>query len=212
MLPENINPKRLLLILGVFVLLIVAGFFFIIRPESTFTMTPDRALEDILSEKGKISTELARQAILKKDPAFVFIDIRNPYEFQKGHVTGAYNINLMELLSKSTLKKLHNWQRDSIRIVLYANNESEAHGAVQLLRQSGLRMVFGLEGGYATLAPGYPSSGSAMTKQAEDPWYDYSSFLKKDSAAGKGPAAGPSAPKTVKPVRPATSEGKPEGC
>lgn len=215
MLPENIFPKKLTIIIVLFVLVIIIGFFTLRKPVLSFTMDTETALIQMKSGSALLTADQALRAIQKKETGFLFIDTRDPYEFVKGHITGAANITIQELLKKDNLKKFRRALQDSVKVVLYGNDESSVNGAVQILRQSGYSNIMDLEGGY----PAYQNlreggkQDSIPRFKAEARWYDYQSFLKKANA-GTNPVSTqqPVNKAPQKKVIPKPSASKGEGC
>lgn len=72
-----------------------------------------------------------------KNPATVIVDVRSPWEFDTGHVTGAKNIPLEEVMYK--VKELKEIQRP---IVLYCRSGNRSGMAVNILKQIGLTEVY----------------------------------------------------------------------
>ncbi|MDR2465107.1 MAG: FAD-dependent oxidoreductase [Streptococcaceae bacterium] len=73
---------------------------------------------------------------------FQLIDVRNPNEFQDGHIEGAKNIPLGEL--RKNLERI-----DSTRpVVVYCNTGVSANAAQNILKKSGFEEVYNLNGGF----------------------------------------------------------------
>ena len=64
----------------------------------------------------------------------LFIDVREPFEFQAGHVVGALNIPPAELMSgASQLKDIPK----NTEIIVYCRTGSRSNVAIQILKQLG---------------------------------------------------------------------------
>ena len=98
------NPKRLTIALIAFSLIIVIGLITMNRPEYVYKTNSAQVLESILMMEGEFTPEEAMYYAEENDPFYIFVDIRNPYEYITGHIPNAINIPLTELLSKETLK------------------------------------------------------------------------------------------------------------
>jgi len=64
----------------------------------------------------------------------IIIDVREPFEYNTGHVDGALNIPPSELMSGSPL--LSNIGKDT-EIVVYCKTGSRSNTSIQLLKQMG---------------------------------------------------------------------------
>lgn len=64
----------------------------------------------------------------------VFIDVREPFEFAKGHVNGAINVPPSELMSGA--KAVKNIPKDT-EIVLYCVSGSRSNASINYFRQLG---------------------------------------------------------------------------
>lgn len=173
------NPKRLSIVFTVFVVLIIVGLVVFRPPLVRYSMTPEQALSEIIVTPIGVAPSDALAMTTSKMASYIFVDIRDPYTFLQGHISGAVNISIQELFSKPTIKKFHTWQGDSTTVVLYGVSESAVNGAARLLRQTGFSNIKVLQGGYDAFVR--EQSGvkqdSIPRYKAEARWYDYASFL-----------------------------------
>ncbi|MGD6975942.1 rhodanese-like domain-containing protein [Bacillus altitudinis] len=70
------------------------------------------------------------------------IDVREPNEFEGGHILGARNIPL------SQLKQRKNEIRPDKPVYLYCQNNLRSGKAAQALRKNGCREIYNLKGGF----------------------------------------------------------------
>jgi rhodanese-related sulfurtransferase len=68
----------------------------------------------------------------------VFIDVREPYEYERGHVPGALNIPPNELILGA--KQLKNIPKDT-ELIVYCVSGSRSHVSMQILQQLGYNNV-----------------------------------------------------------------------
>jgi len=66
--------------------------------------------------------------------ARIIIDVREPYEYQQGHVEGALNIPPAELMTGA--KKLDSVAKDT-ELVLYCKTGSRSNVSLQILKSLG---------------------------------------------------------------------------
>lgn len=76
----------------------------------------------------------------------LIIDVREPMEFDSGHVEGALNIPPSELLAGSEV--LENVPKDT-EIIVYCRSGSRSNSAIQILKQMGFtNLVNGINAGH----------------------------------------------------------------
>lgn len=69
--------------------------------------------------------------------AIIYIDVREPYEFQASHFDGAINIPLSTLPSNPKLTEFVN----SSKLVVYCNSGGRSNAAQQILKAQGFSNV-----------------------------------------------------------------------
>ena len=75
----------------------------------------------------------------------LIIDVREPYEYEAGHVEGAINIPPAALMAGA--KKLDHVEKDA-ELVLYCKTGSRSNVSIQILRQQGFtNLVNGINAG-----------------------------------------------------------------
>ena len=65
------------------------------------------------------------------------IDIRNPIEFEKGHLEGAINIYAPDVLNEANFNRLKELKEKGIAIILYGSNPNEVVAPFMVLYQLG---------------------------------------------------------------------------
>jgi rhodanese-related sulfurtransferase len=117
---------------------------------------------------------------------YQFVDLRGNDDFISGHLPGALNIPVKELLSRNNLKVLRN-SGEKIS-VLYAQNEATAHTARMLLLSKGLdTQIKVLAGGYDkavefVLEQFHPAFAAYKDEKAR---FDYRRFMQSAGAGVK---------------------------
>ena len=100
-----------------------------------------------LGKDKEVSTDVEAKDIetLSKDKEFL-LDVREEYEYEAGHVKGAVNIPLREILSqKDSLPK----DRD---IYVYCRSAHRSADAVNFLKSLGFDKVLNVEGGFIDIS------------------------------------------------------------
>lgn len=71
------------------------------------------------------------------DPRTIIVDVRNPWEFEAGHVPGARNIPVDEITYR--LNELRSLEQP---VVLYCRSGARSGMAVSILKQNGFPQVY----------------------------------------------------------------------
>lgn len=90
----------------------------------------------------RIMKTLTEEEFIKGYRKAQLIDVREPNEFEGGHVLGARNIPL------SQLKQRKNEIRPDKPVYLYCQNNLRSGKAAQTLRKNGCREIYNLKGGF----------------------------------------------------------------
>ncbi len=207
------RTNRLTFATVLIIVVFIIGFLSLRTPSVIYTVTPAQMISQIEENSGQVHPEDMAAVIADKDPNYVFVDIRNPYEFQKGHISSARNIPVTDILDEDILSYFKGLQNDSIQVVLYGADQLEADGPWMLLRQTGLSNVNILLGGYNYYKSG-PLDIYQMPEipayQVEKPAYDFAAKIKE---MGNNPDAGKKKPKSAQPeiIMPVKKTRKVEG-
>lgn len=145
---ELTKTRRLIVSSIVFVLIIVIGLITFNKPEFEFKTSLQQTLDELYNIDNEMIPEDAMDIIAYADSNYIMIDLRNQYEYDKGHLENAINIPVTDILSEESIEFLNELQRDSIITVLYANDQIEANGPWMVLKQLGYENVKILLGGY----------------------------------------------------------------
>lgn len=169
----------------IFVLVIVIGLLTINKPDLKYRLSIDETIEQLMTNEDEIFPEDLVGIIEMRDSAYVLVDIRNPFEFIKGHITGATNIPSNSLLDKDILKMFNRYASDSITIILYGQTQLEANGPWMILKQMGYDNIRVLLGGYHYFTTGpldFYDMPEVPTYLVEEPAYDFYGIM--DSLGG----------------------------
>ena len=80
------------------------------------------------------------------NPKQVIIDVREPSEYERGHVSGAFNIPSSELMAGS--KQLGDVPKDT-QLIVYCLTGSRSNASIQILKQIGFtNLVNGINAGH----------------------------------------------------------------
>ncbi|MBE0423245.1 MAG: rhodanese-like domain-containing protein [Lutibacter sp.] len=125
------KTKRISIAAVIFILAVIIGLLTYKRPKNIYAINTKSTLEKITSENYLISlNEL-------NNPDYVLIDIRNQYDFEKGHLENAINVYAAEILSEENIKVFEKLKASNKTAVLYGNNPQEPNAPFLILTQLG---------------------------------------------------------------------------
>ncbi len=142
------NPKRTFVTVIIFVVVIVVGLLTIRSPKLKYELSPSQTVELVTSEEHVMYPYELEDIFSGAIDTVILIDIRNKFEFGRGHIDGAENISAITLLSQDNIKRLKQSMDNGMTIVIYGNNQLEANGPWMVFRQLGFDNVKVLLGGY----------------------------------------------------------------
>lgn len=155
-----------------------------------YKLTADQLLAEASTRTQYIAPETVADMIIKKDPSFQLIDVRNQDDFEKFSLPGAINIPATDLLSDKYTDILN---QDVKMNIFYSNGTITANEVWMVTRQLGYKNNFVLEGGLnywfeAILNPQKPASTSPDEEFAK---YDFRLSAGKALGGGLSVQAAP---------------------
>ncbi len=93
-------------------------------------------------QQKRILTVLTQEEFIRGYRKAQLIDVREPNEFESGHILGARNIPLTQL--KMRMKEI----RPDKPVYLYCQGASRSGRAAQILYKNGYKELYQLKGGY----------------------------------------------------------------
>ncbi len=145
---HELNPKKTIITLVIFVIVIIVGLFTITSPRLKYQLTPQQTIDLVAWEDGFVFPYELEDVLVGTVDTVVIIDIRNTFDFSRGHIPGAENISAVELLSKDNISRLKKLKEDGICILIYGETLLQANGPWMVYRQLGFDNVKALMGGY----------------------------------------------------------------
>ncbi len=142
------NPKRTFVTVVIFIAVIVVGLLTLTSPKLKYVLSPDETIELVtLGEQVMYPYEL-EDIFSGAIDTVILIDIRDRFEFGRGHIKGAENISAITLLKQDNIKRLEQLKEDGMTVVIYGNDQLQANGPWMVFRQLGFDNVKILLGGY----------------------------------------------------------------
>jgi rhodanese-related sulfurtransferase len=145
---HELNPKKTLITVIIFVLIILAGFLTLHKPRLTYQLPMNKTVQLLKKKNNAFYPWQLPDVINKVNPKVVLIDIRNKFEFSHGHIPGAENISAYDLTKEKNIAHLKALADKGITVVLYGTDQLQANGPWMWFRQVGFSNVKYLAGGY----------------------------------------------------------------
>lgn len=174
------NIKPLVYMAFGLAIIIIIGFITLNQPEYEYSMSLEETHQSLLEAGTPVSPEAAAGFKAGESGDVQFIDLRNEYEYNIGHIDGAIHIPRHSLLKEDNYEILQGLMEDGVQIILYGSNSSQANGPWMILCQLGMDNVNFLEGGYEAFLKAKTGEAYALTTRGtkeELPAYDYRSLV-----------------------------------
>lgn len=209
-----IKKNRIVLTALLLVILLVIALISGGKQSVSYKLNPGEALALSADSSGIISPVAVFNLVSSGDKSMLLVDIRNRDEFTKGHIENALNIPVAELLGKRALEFFEETNESKNKVLLYGQDQLQAHSPWLLLRQVGYNHILVMQGGYdyyskLPLNDSVAEAGN-LCWQAEKPVVDTSEFRKKPAPAVVKTAVSAKKPVKVVPVKQEVSSGG--GC
>jgi len=182
------------------------------KPRFNYALTPQQTVDMVINHRGCFHPYELEKVLNHKGGDVILIDIRNNFDFAKGHIPGALNITSVNLLNEENIKQLDEWKKNNVKVVFYHDDQLQANGAWMLFRQIGYSNTYVLLGGYRYFASYKDnlkqSEGTCLKGTAK---YDFATVAKK-SVAGFGDVSTSKPAKKVKVRRKKKEKAASGGC
>lgn len=180
------RTKRVTIGAIIIVIALIIGLLSYKRPMTNYKLSPQQMADEI-SLIYQVTPDEAME--LLDDSSTVFVDVRNIYDYEKGHLGNAINISIPDLLNEENLDMFNHWLKDSVTVVLYGNDELQANASWMLMYELGYTNTRVLMGGCSYIDRLYDGQLSENESYSvEDPAYDYAGIIKKASEQSGTPA------------------------
>ncbi len=178
----NSNNKKALVIAALFFAgVLIIGLIATKRNKTEYLLSPQQTLERAIDAGNyEVVPEDVAYYVDFNEPGYVYVDLRSPYDYVKGHVPGAINIPESDLLTEQTKEFMEDAASDSLTVVLYSTDEAAAVNPWMLLTQLGYNNLKVMKGGWnyyanETLDPyEMPETPKYMV---ETPAYDFAAIM-----------------------------------
>ncbi len=145
---HELNPKKTLIVLVAFVLLLLIGFLTMKKPLINYQLDMKESLEMLHDSNAYFHPGQLDEIIGNRDDNVVLIDLRNNFEYSRGAIPGAENISTVDLIRKENIERLRKFHEQNVTVVFYAEDQLQANGPWMLFGQLGFDHIKILLGGY----------------------------------------------------------------
>lgn len=187
-----------------FIIVIVIGLLTINRPDLEYAITTDEAISQLASAEYEFFPEDLVGIVEYGDSSYVLVDLRNPYEYIKGHISGAVNIPSNSLLDSRNLQMFDQYASDSLTVIFYGQDQLEANGPWMILTQMGYDNIKVLLGGYHYFTTGpldFYDMPEVPEYLVEEPAYDFYGIMETLGSREPSEMTGGDQPEAVIPTR-----------
>jgi rhodanese-related sulfurtransferase len=126
------KTKRISIASVLFILIILIGVLSYKRPKFLYAINSHSMLEQVVQHNYLISLNE-----LNEISNAVLIDVRSPFEFNKGALENALNIYTPDILLDENITVFNNLKNENTPVILYGENPDEALQAYMILFQLG---------------------------------------------------------------------------
>jgi rhodanese-related sulfurtransferase len=178
--------KYFILIISVFALVFSSCR---VDPKKRFVLSPKEALVAANHQTNVLSPHLLADILYVEDSSlnYVFVDLRNPLEYESGHIEGAINIPFTSMTKNNNCNTF--LDKDAINII-YGSSTEEVVFAGFILQQIGVKNFFIVHGNYKHIKENILDKYQVLSASfnPETPKYDFKELV---SAGKQGTKSNP---------------------
>ena len=126
------KTKRISIATMLTILVIIIALLSYKRPKHIYTVNTKDTLKKITNTDYTISLDKIDK------PNYVLIDLRNKYEFEKGHLKNAIHVFAPEILNEANTDFFEKLKKDDKTAILYGAHPNEIISTYMLLHQLGI--------------------------------------------------------------------------
>jgi len=195
---HELNPWRTLIVLSLFIVILIVGFFTMYHPFITFEKDMQQSLNDLKQNDGYFYPWQMDSFINKENQNIVLFDIRDGFVYGQGNIPGSENISAHDLTLNESIERLEDLKEKNITVVLYGEDQLAVNGPWMLFRQVGFDNVKVLLGGYQYYVQpqnNFAASKNDTTLLKGNPDYDFAEIASQTGGTGENVSS-----ETKKPV------------
>ncbi|GAL71562.1 rhodanese-like domain-containing protein [Jejuia pallidilutea] len=125
------KTKRISIALTLFILAILIGLLTFKRPKNTYAINTQETLHKITNTNVLVTLNSL------ENPNYIPVDVRSPFEFEKGHLENAINIHTPDILNEKNIAFFNELKATNKTAILYGNTPQDANVPFVFLYQLG---------------------------------------------------------------------------
>lgn len=129
------KTKHISIVAVLFILAVIIGLLTYERPKHLYAINTESTLEELTGDNYLITLNDLNNF------DYVLIDVRNQFEFEKGHLENAINIYTPNILSDENSDLFEELKETNKTAVLYGKNPEEVNPAFLILYQLGFDKI-----------------------------------------------------------------------
>ncbi len=129
--------------------------------ELPYKLSSQEMLSEALNAENMVDKESLQKYVSGK---FIFIDLRQPLEYNLSHPQDAINIPAEKILNEEFLHSIKDIEKEGNTIILYSSTPQKASGAWMLLKQTGVNNVRFFNGTFEQLISKEPVANSVYNE------------------------------------------------
>lgn len=167
------KTKRLSVSIIGYIAIILIGLISLSKASVYFSQDEAQILSVIEEMSNEVFPDEALDFALNEEPGYLFIDVRNEYQYLQDHLENAINIPINHLLEDDYMKIYQQAQKDSLCMVFYGEDQIQANGAWMLVYQLGFDNSKMMLGGYDLIADPNFDPDQIDAYLIEEPKFDF---------------------------------------
>ncbi len=186
---HELNPKRTVITMILFVIVIVVGLVTLTNPRLKYEISPGDAILLASSDNQGVDASKIENLLSGSNNPAIIIDIRNNYDYARGHIASAYNVSAVELLTNDNIDWLDDLKKNDTKVIIYGGTPTQANGPWMVLQQLGYSNITFLKGGYDYYLKYVAANNSNTTLEpyvAGKANYNYAEVAKNSTSAKPG--------------------------
>jgi rhodanese-related sulfurtransferase len=128
------KTKRISFSAVIFLLVIVFDLLNFKRPQFIFVTTAEKTLETLVNQNQLLSFATFKTL---DTATYLLVDVRNNFDYSKGHEKGAINIASSQFLEKPFIDQISQTLKENKTVILYGESPDSANNVWMLLYQLG---------------------------------------------------------------------------
>jgi len=166
------KTKRISISAVLFLLVIVIALLTFKRPQFNFVTTAEKTLETLVDHNQLLSFATFKTL---DTAAYILVDVRNNFDYSKGHAKGAINIASSQFLAEPFIDFISQTLTENKIVILYGESPDDANNIWMLLYQLGHQNINVL-----SVAPSYHNDLFSLNQvEVEKASLDYAMDMEK---------------------------------